>query len=98
METTIAKAGRLLCADEGEYSDYGVMGFFVIIQDFKPLDLLSEYLAEHPDETQNYGFKSYQFLAFLIQRGLLLEIPYSTLYLGGYGNADAVKFHAGPTE
>ena len=32
-----AKAGRLLCVSEGSYSDYGVVGFFVVLRNFPPL-------------------------------------------------------------
>lgn len=83
-----AKAGKLLMMDHGEYSDYSVTGFFVVLKDFKPMDKLSEYLDSRPKQKEHYEFERHEFLAWLISLGLLMEIDYDTLYLGSYGSAD----------
>lgn len=91
MPTTnafIAKAGKLLCVDSGSYSDYSVMGFFVTLQDFCPQNELNEYLKQVPNDY----FNEDQFLAFLLKKGLLLEIEYSSLHLSGYGDTADFRF------
>lgn len=91
-QAAIAKAGSLLSIDEGEYSDYGVIGFFVVLADFDPKAVLEEYLAEHQDQGRRYGFCREQFLAFAISKGLLLEIKYSGWYMGSYSSCDDMRF------
>ena len=88
MTNTIAKAGKLLCVDTGSYSDYTVMGFFVTLKDFCPQTELTEYL----EKSQDTYFSEDKFLAYLLAKGLLLEIEYGHLHLGGYGSADDFKF------
>lgn len=83
------KAGTLVCVDHGEYSAYNVLGFFVALQDFKPLAKLKGFLKT---KETDYYFQSDEFLASLIAQGLLLEIEYYTLFLGAYANADSVGF------
>jgi hypothetical protein len=80
--TQIAKAGTLLCVDRGEYSNYEVTGFFVVLQDFNPRAEVGEFLAEHPNQKEDYHFNEDQFLAVLLAKGLLLEVKYGGLYLG----------------
>ncbi len=87
------KAGKLLCVDQGQYSDYQVMGFFVVCLDFNPLDELVTYMGEHPEQKNNYKFESTGFLNFLHKKGYLLEIDYSTLYLSGYSNWKEVEIN-----
>ena len=89
---TELKAGQLLTLSEGCYSDYGIVGFFVALQTFEPMTLLAEYMAAHPEQSKNYKFKSDQFLASLLAKGLLLEIDYATLHLGDYSRAGEVMF------
>jgi hypothetical protein len=86
------KAGQLLTISEGCYSDYGITGFFVALQTFKPMALHAEYMAAHPEQAKDYSFSSEQFLAFLLSKGLLLEISYATLHLGDYSRAGEVSF------
>ena len=86
MNKAIAKAGSLLCVDQGEYSDYTVMGFFVVLRDFSPKAALEEHLATNPEQRENYRFSADAFLADLLRQGLLLEVSYATLHLGGYGH------------
>lgn len=88
ITNTIAKAGKLLCVDIGSYSDYTVMGFFVTLKDFCPQTELAQYLAK----SQDTYFNEDKFIAYLLAKGLLLEIEYGHLYLGGYGSADDFRF------
>jgi hypothetical protein len=87
MKAGTAKAGSLLFLDEGEYSDYRAVGFFVVLQDFSPSEELEIVGAERYKDTEI-------FVAHLIKKGLLLEIEYSNLYLGAYGldTADFTPF------
>ena len=88
-ENHIAKAGSLLLVDSGSYSDYSIMGFFVTLKDFCPQDELTEYLAQNFD---NYFIED-KFLAFLLAKGLLLEIEHGNLYLtNGYGSTEGFRF------
>ena len=83
-EDRIAKAGTLLCVDHGEFSDYGVTGFFVVLRDFDPRAELEEFLSANPAQRGHVGFERGRYLAALLAKGLLLEIEYGTLYLGSY--------------
>lgn len=79
-----AKAGTLLIVDEGCYSDYNVVGFFVVLRDFKPYEELEKWLASHPDQRDDYNYHADEFFASLLAQGLLLEIDYGELHLTGY--------------
>jgi hypothetical protein len=75
----IIKAKTYLLLDYGEYSDYGILGFFVVLKDFSPATLLAGFLEkENPEKNTD------AFLAVLLQEGYLLELEYSTLTLGSY--------------
>ena len=88
LPENIAKAGTLTCVDTGSYSDYAVMGFFVTLKDFCPQTELAQYLAK----SQDTYFNEDKFIAYLLAKGLLLEIEYGHLHLGGYGSADDFRF------
>ena len=90
------KAGKLICVDQGKYSDYYVLGLFVALQDFYPMRMLSKYLEKHQDQKIEYNFKPSQFLSYLISEGLLLEVDYGTLFLGMYGSCEDITFNPGP--
>ena len=92
MKTDIARAGKLLCVDSGEYSDYSVCGFFVVLHDFNPHAELELHLIENPEQRKDYHFKKDSFLAALLAKGLLMEIEYGTLYLTAYSCASAFRF------
>jgi len=95
MDTKIARSGMLLCVDSGEYSNYLVTGFFVVLRDFDPRAELDTYLNEHPDQCERYGFEKDQFLSKLLEKGLLLEIEYGTLYLGQSNSNEEFNFTPG---
>ena len=88
----VANAGSLLSVESGEYSDYGVIGFFVVLRDFTPADQLSKYLDEFPKSKRPHCFESDEFLAFLLKDGFLLEVLYGTLHLENYGRASEFSF------
>lgn len=91
-QQTTAKAGKLLCMDGGEYSDYQVTGFFVVLRDFNPRAELDEYLAENTEQRESYSFKNAGYLAALLAKGLLLEVEYDTLHLGSYSSHESFRF------
>lgn len=94
----VAKAGSLISVSEGCYSDYAVTGFFVVLRDFTPGIQLDEFLAAKPGYRGLYEFSGAAFMGYLIQKGLLLEIPFGTLHLGDYSEADGVTFQPAATE
>ena len=89
---SIAKAGKLVCVDSGEYSDYSVTGFFVVLRDFDVMAELEKYKAAHPDQCEQYSFQQSAFLSALLGKGLLLEVEFGTLYLGAYSSCDELNF------
>lgn len=91
-EKRLARAGSLICVDQGEYSDYSVRGFFVALRDFEPSERLDAYLAEHADQRETYQFQDDAFISALIAQGLLLEIKYSTMYTGAYSSHSEFRF------
>ena len=91
-EPKIAKAGKLLCVDSGEYSDYSVSGFFVVLRDFEPMAELAAHLEAHPEQREAYSFEGDSYLASLLAKGLLMEVDYGTLYLGAYSSHEGLGF------
>ena len=79
--TTTLQAGSLLQVDTGAYSDYSVMGFFVVLTGFDPLAKRDEWIAQHPSRKKAYAFRENSFLVWLMSQGLLLEITCSVLHL-----------------
>lgn len=79
-EDTMVKAGRLIMFDSGEYSDYGVWGFFVALKKFSPMKQLNDYFEENPN--QKSDFEKGKFLHFLISQGLIMGILYDNFFLG----------------
>ena len=91
-DTRTAKAGKLLCISKGSYSDYSVVGFFVVLKDFFPYKELAERLNSNPDQMDNYCFEEDSFLASMLANGLLLEIEYGTMHLTDYSNHEEFRF------
>lgn len=88
-----AKAGTLMRIESGEYSDYGVIGFFVVLQTFEPMAEVSAYNSQNPNDTFGIEyFDNYAFLAYLLAKGLLLEIDASVFALTDYGNVAECRF------
>ncbi len=91
-KTAQAKAGTLLLLESGEYSDYSVTGFFVVLKTFTPHEELEAYLVEHPKEKDDYTFDADAFLAGLLAKGLLLEITHGVIHLCDYSRASEFSF------
>lgn len=81
MSDKTAKAGTLLMISDGNYSSYQVKGFFVVLTEFQPKALLEEFSPEStaPDKPTVRHFEPTEFLAFLLKKGLLLEVSYGEL-------------------
>jgi hypothetical protein len=91
-EPVIVRAGRLLLIDHGEYSDYSVRGFFVVLRDFAPNERLKAFLTEHVDQQEQYMFDDDAFINALIAQGLLLEIDYARMFTGSYSSMSDFLF------
>lgn len=87
-----AKAGNLLCAESGAYSDYRVKGFFVVLRDFMPNDELDLFVKDDPRQGEGYNFDEDKYLGFLISKGLLMQVNYDILYLTGYSSIEEFYF------
>jgi hypothetical protein len=92
LQQNLAKAGQLLCVDSGSYSDYKVLGFFLVLRDFDPVGELQSYLDANPKQSKEYCFKKDSFFATLLAKGLLMEVQYGTLYLTGYCSSNEFRF------
>lgn len=95
-EVKTVKAGTLLAVSDGSYSSYQIKGFFVVLTDFQHEELLQEFCPVDtvPDNPTRVHFEPTAFLAFLLRKGLLLEVNYNELWCGDYGRAygdDGVK-------
>jgi hypothetical protein len=88
----IAKQGRLIRYEPGKYSDYTVIGFFVVLETFVPHDVLAEYLIINPRQKSDFYFESGAFLSFLIKKGLLLEVDHGVWHIGDYGDSASFSF------
>ncbi len=88
-KATIVKAGTLFSFESGDYSEYGVIGFFVALQDFDPVDF-----AEKAE------FDKDRLLADLIRAGCILEIQRGVLWITDYPiaalDSDLIKYTPSP--
>lgn len=87
----ICKAGTLLMVDSGEYSDYGVTGFFVVLKDFNPMKELEEYKSSNKIDDYFYD-NTDKYFGSLVSKGYLVDINYANLYLGAYGDLESIKY------
>jgi hypothetical protein len=86
------KAGTLMCFSEGEYSDYGYTGHYLVVQDLT-VDTANQIAAEMnaakeaAEDRGDYGLSDIreQFQARLIREGYLLSIPVTEWHIGSYG-------------
>ena len=76
------EAGKLLMLDSGEYSDYGVDGFFVVLKPFKP----HVEFIEHHNENKGVLHTRYDFIAHLCKKGYIMDIDYEVIYQGTFGD------------
>jgi len=87
----ICKAGTLLMVDGGEYSEYGVTGFFVVLKDFDPMKELDKYKESIKNRSHPYSDTDIYF-GSLISEGYLVDINYANLYLGCYGELENISY------
>lgn len=83
---SVSKVGERILASNGEYSDYQVMGLFVVAKQFCWAAELAEFLEKNPEQATNYRFNDYQFLAGLSAKGLLDDLSYREVHLGSYSS------------
>jgi hypothetical protein len=86
-ERVIIKAGTLVMVDAGEYSDYGLEGFYVALAAFDPIAMRDEMIAQSKGDDWHYSGRN-EYLAFLTAKGLLMEIRPAQIYVGSYGVDD----------
>ena len=97
-ERPMAEAGKLLSIESGEYSDYGVWGFFVVLRTFDPFEERDKFKErEEVPKEKTGGFSRSKFLAYLLSEGLLLEINYSTIHMGQYSQWNDFEFYTKET-
>lgn len=90
----MAEAGKLLSIETGEYSDYGVWGFFVVLRTFDPFEERDKFKErEEVPKEKTGGFSRSKFLAYLLSEGLLLEISYSTIHMSQYNQWNDFEFY-----
>lgn len=85
------KAGELVVFSEGEYSDYGYGGSFVMLQDISQEEMLriaAETNAAADADDDNYFNRSGMFVAALIRGGYLASINLREIHLGSYGRLE----------
>lgn len=85
-----AKPGSLISIETGEYSDYQVLGFFVVLNEFEPMVELENYIREK--ELNKGNFRVETFLAYLISKGFLLEVKYDNFFIDMWGDLDDSHF------
>jgi hypothetical protein len=88
----MVKAGQLISIESGEYSDYGVHGFFVALANFDPMEERKEWIASKSGQDDAY-YPRDEFIAVLLRKGFLLEIEYDRMDLGSYGEAEDFSYN-----
>lgn len=82
------KAGELAVITSGAYSDYCLLAFGRVLRDFSPDDLRDQWIAEYPEQKDDYHFNSGAFLKWLIvDLKLIEEMPLPEWHLGSYSKA-----------
>lgn len=74
MSTGKATTGQVIRVERGVYSGYSVVGFFAVLEDFDPHAELEQFLNAHPEQRDTCSFEDDEFLAVLIEKGLLKEV------------------------
>lgn len=84
------KAGSLVVFSEGEYSDYGHRGHFVVLQD---MNIYQMREAAARAAVTGHGYSKSDrakngIISELIRYGFLLEVNVTEIYTGAYGGID----------
>lgn len=82
--------GALMTVTTGCYSDYSVSGVFRALAKIDVEALRSEWLKDHPEQSQDYSFDDSAFLADMTKRGLLECVECWELHLGDYSRASEI--------
>lgn len=85
------KAGELVVFSAGEYSDYGYLGQFVVLEDITSEDITKvlEGTAEELRKESNRWSEDLDFfIPVLIRMGKLASINMREIHLGSYGELD----------
>jgi len=77
--------GATFTITAGEYSDYGVHGVFIALEDIDTSALQAEYFSLHPEQEKTYGFREDQFLAWVCAKPLMRQLDSWEWHLGGNG-------------
>jgi hypothetical protein len=84
--------GTPIVFTEGEYSDFGLCGSIVTIQDCDMKKIVKEYLAQGVGASQdNYWISTIEpsgLVAHMIANGLAMPMNVEEVHLGGYGGFD----------
>lgn len=86
----IYKKGEYILLTEGEYSDYGINAFGIVIKDFDMNEIEKEYFIKYPEDKEEYNGNEERVVNFLInEKKVIKELNKRELHLGAYGN---IKF------
>lgn len=77
--------GEVVVATKGEYSDFGLDGFFVAIQN---IDLAAQAQIYTKRVKEEYEGSTYGFIAYLIAKELVIPVRYREIFIGSYGDFD----------
>lgn len=81
------KAGTIFLVTTGEYSDYGIYATLRALCDFDFDATLKQWLAAHPDDTEEYGFSTDKFMSDLVLSGNVEEVTLPKLHVANYSTA-----------
>jgi hypothetical protein len=76
---------QLVAFEEGEYSDYGVIGFFRVLKDFSLKEEIEKYLKQFPEEAEDYCAELSKLVGWLSAEGFIEDVAYQSIWLGAYG-------------
>jgi hypothetical protein len=89
LETNLKfSKGEVIVFTEGEYSDYGIVGFAVALQDFDMGEQAREYVQETGRSEYGDYFKQspgLSFIPWLVIKQLIMPEEYRDIHIGSYG-------------
>lgn len=90
-EMALIPAGVLFTVTTGEYSDYGVSGVFRALAPIDASALREEWLAEHPEQREDYRFREGAFLGWVARKGFLEPVDCFEWHLCDYSRASEMS-------
>lgn len=88
------KAGEILLVTQGQYSDYSCTAIMRAERDFDIAEVKALYLAEFPEQAEEYNAEHEQFVGWLSSCGYATDVPHRELHAGSYGNLEPKLFVA----